>query len=98
MFRRRKTGEGINYAGEKKIEEEKYCILLVRWKLERENKMKKSKLTIKEYFITNLWSYIYIYIFIMEIKKIIASLNSEKLTVSSQEENVLRAHGKTLFF
>jgi hypothetical protein len=34
----------------------------------------------------------------MEIKKIIASLNSEKLTVSSQEENVLRAHGKTLFF
>ena len=79
MFRRRKTGEGINYAGEKKIEEEKYCIfllLLARWKLQRENKMKKSKLTIKECFIANLWSYIYIYIymFVMEIKKIIALL------------------------
>jgi len=29
MFRRRKTGEGINYAGDKKIEEEKYCIFLL---------------------------------------------------------------------
>jgi hypothetical protein len=49
---------------------------LARWKLQRENKMKKSKLTIKECFIANLWSYIYIYIymFVMEIKKIIALL------------------------
>lgn len=83
MFRRRKTGEGINYAGDKKIEEEKYCIfllLLVRWKLDRENKMKKSKLIYskpKEQ-LKNILLQIYdlslTHTYIMEIKKIIALL------------------------
>lgn len=80
MFRRRKTGEGVNYAGEKKIEE-KYCIfllLLVKWKLERENKLKKSKLIYLKprEQLKNILLQIYdhIYIYIMEIKKIIALL------------------------
>lgn len=83
MFRRRKTGEGINYAGDKKIEEEKYCIfllLLVRWKLERENKMKKGKLIYlkpKEQLkniLLQIYDLDHTHIYIMEIKKIIALL------------------------
>lgn len=83
MFRRRKTGEGINYAGDKKIEEEKYCIfllLLVRWKLDRENKMKKSKLIYSKpkeqlkNILLQIYDLDHTHIYIMEIKKIIALL------------------------